>query len=129
MDFFHSIESKLSVSEAAEKIEQAAKAENFGVLSVLNFTEIMAGRGVQYDGEVIVIEICEPSQAKGFLEMDPTVASMLPCRISVTSKRGKTVVHSLRPSAMADLYQNEKMRAPAAEMEKIVRKIMESAQG
>lgn len=127
MDEFIRVESSLSVEQAVEKVQEASKANGFGVLNTLNLQQIMAGKGVNYAEAATVVEICRPGDAKTFLDADQRVAPCLPCRIAVTSQGGKTIVHTVRPSAMMRMFQNEKLEAPAKAVDEVVEKIINAA--
>ena len=125
-DFIRS-ESKLSVEEAVAKVEAASKENGFGVLNTLNLQQIMAGKGVEYAEAATVVEICQPGYAKKFLELDARVAPCLPCRIAVTSEGGKTIVHTVRPSSMMKMFQNDAIAEAAREIDEIVGRIINAA--
>ena len=127
MSDFIRVESTLSVEKAVEKVQEASKANGFGVLNTLNLQQIMAGKGVNYAEAATVVEICRPGDAKTFLEADQRVAPCLPCRIAVTSQGGKTIVHTVRPSAMMKMFQNSKLEAPAKAVDEVVEKIINAA--
>jgi uncharacterized protein (DUF302 family) len=127
IDDFIRTESKLSVEEAVKKVEEASKAEGFGVLNTLNLKQIMAGKGVEYGEAATVVEICRPGDAKTFLDADQRVAPCLPCRIAVTSQGGKTIVHTVRPSSMMRIFQNDDLIPPAKEIDDVVGRIIQAA--
>lgn len=127
MSDFIRVESTLSVEKAVEKVQEASKANGFGVLNTLNLQQIMAGKGVNYAEAATVVEICRPGDAKTFLDADQRVAPCLPCRIAVTSQGGKTYVHTVRPSAMMRMFQNNKLEAPAKAVDEVVEKIINAA--
>ncbi|MBX3459735.1 MAG: DUF302 domain-containing protein [Planctomycetes bacterium] len=120
-------DSKLSVEQAVAKVQEAAKANGFGVLGVLNLRQIMANKGVEYAEEATVVEICEPNYARRFLSTDQRVAPCLPCRIAVTSSGGKTVVQTVRPSSMMRMFNNAALEAPAVETDAFIEKIVAAA--
>jgi len=126
-DDFIRTESNLTVETAVKKVEEASKAGGFGVLNTLNLQQIMAGKGVTYSEAATVVEICRPGDAKTFLEADARVAPCLPCRIAVTSKGGKTYVHTVRPSAMMRMFQNPDVEKLAAAMDGQIEKIVMAA--
>ncbi len=124
---FHNVETSLPASDAVKRVQEAALKERFGVLDVLNLKQTMAGKGVAYDDEAIVISVCEPNYAKKFLSLEPTVASCLPCRISVTTRKGKTTVSVPLPSAAFALFGNAALAKAAEETEPALKRIVEAA--
>jgi uncharacterized protein (DUF302 family) len=124
---FHNVETALSAADAAKRVQDAVLKEKYGVIDVLNLKQTMAGKGVAYDDEAIVISVCEPNYAKKFLTLEPTVASCLPCRISVTTRKGKTTVSVPLPSAAFALFGNAALSKVAAETEPALKRIVEAA--
>lgn len=120
-------ESDLSVADAVAKVEAASIENGFGVINTLDLKAIMAKKGVEYGDAATVVEICQPHHAKAFLEKEPRVAPCLPCRIAVTSKDGKTIVQSVRPSAMMAIFDNPEIETLAKEIDEVVEKIVGSA--
>ncbi len=126
-DAFHNVQTKLSAADAAKRVQDAVLKEKFGVIDVLNLKQIMAGKGVAYDDEAIVISVCEPNFAKKFLLVEPTVASCLPCRISVTTCKGTTTVSVPLPSASFALFKNPALTKLASETEAALKRMIEAA--
>lgn len=124
---FHNVETKLSAADAAKRVQDAALKEKFGVIDVLNLKQTMAGKGVSYDDEAIVIAVCEPNYAKKFLTLEPTSASCLPCRISVTTRNGKTTVSVPLPSQAFAIFGNDKLNKLAAETEPALERMADAA--
>ncbi|MCB9892822.1 MAG: DUF302 domain-containing protein [Planctomycetes bacterium] len=128
-DEFIRAESRLPLAEAVSRVESASKAEGFGVLNTLNLQQIMAGKGVKYAEGATVVEICRPGDAKSFLEADQRVAPCLPCRIAITTQGGKTYIHTVRPSVMMGMFQNEKLTVPAKAIDTQLERIIATAAG
>lgn len=124
---FYTVESKLSAADAAKRLQEAVLKEKYGVIDVLNLKQIMAGKGVTYDDEAIVVSVCEPNYARKFLTLENTVASCLPCRISVTSRRGKTYISLPLPSAMFGLFSNGELAKAGAETEAALKRMVDAA--
>ena len=76
-------EAKGTVEEVVARLEEAVKANKFGVLGVINLKEKMEAKGVSFGRECVIVEACNPMQAKKVLEADMTISTALPCRVSV----------------------------------------------
>ncbi len=124
---FHNVETNLSAADAAKRIQDAALKEKFGVLDVMNLKQTMAGKGITYDDEAIVISVCEPNYAKKILTLESTAASCLPCRISVTTRKGLTTASVPLPSATFALFNNPALTKLAAETEPMLKRIVDAA--
>ena len=116
-----------TVSAIAEAMPAAAAANLFGVMLVHNFREIMAKKGVEFTRECLVFEVCQPQQAKHVLETEMDFSTVLPCRISVYEENGKTVLATLKPTALVAMLNAPMLTEVAQEVEKSIIKIMQDA--
>jgi len=53
-----------TVSEAAASLQAAVAANNFGVMQIHNLKETMTKKGVEFDRECLIFEVCQPKEAK-----------------------------------------------------------------
>src|SRR6266550_2749372 len=119
-----------SVSEAAAALQAAVQANRFGVMQVHNLKETMAKKGVDFGRECLIFEVCQPQQAKKVLEENMSISTMLPCRISLYEEGGKTILASLKPTALLAMFNVPQLEGVAQEVEETIIKIMnETAKG
>ena len=118
-----------SISEVASALAVAAQANRFGVMQVHNLKETMAKKGVAFTRECLIFEVCQPQQAKEVLERNMSISTMLPCRISVYEEEGKTILATLKPTALLEIFGEPQLRSVAHEVEDTIIKIMQQAAG
>ena len=119
-----------SLSEAAAALQAAVQANRFGVMQVHNLKETMAKKGVDFGRECLIFEVCQPQQAKKVLEENMSISTMLPCRISLYEEGGKTILASLKPTALLAMFNVPQLQGVAQEVEESIIKIMnETAKG
>lgn len=53
-----------SVSEAAVALHAAVQANHFGVMQVHNLKETMTKKGVEFERECLIFEVCQPQQSE-----------------------------------------------------------------
>ena len=80
-----------TMSEAAAALHATVQANHFGVMQVHDLKETMAKKGVEFDHECLIFEVCQPQQAKKVLDQNMSVSTALPCRISIYEEGGKTI--------------------------------------
>ena len=123
-----SMDSRKSLDRIREDLPRACAAHKFGVLGVHDLKEKMREKGVEYRGDCLVFEVCNPHQAKVVLEANPDISTALPCRISVYSTPdGKTRLSTMRPTALIDLFDSRELRTVAEEVEEALHAIMKEA--
>src|ERR1019366_4417130 len=116
-----------SVSEAAIALHAAVQANRFGVMQVHNLKETMAKKGVEFERECLIFEVCQPQQAKKVLDQNMSVSTALPCRISIYAEGGKTILATLKPTTLLALFNTPQLAGVAQEVENTMVKIMKEA--
>lgn len=90
-------------------------------------TRILSGKGVAFDRECLIFEVCQPEQAKKVLDENMSVSTALPCRISIYEEGGKTILASLKPTTLLALFHTPQLENVAQEVENTLVKIMKEA--
>ena len=116
-----------SVSEAAAALRASVQANHFGVMQVHNLKETMIKKGVEFDRECLIFEVCQPQQAKKVLDENMSVSTALPCRISIYEENGRTVLAALKPTKLLAMFNTPQLETVAQEVEDVMMKIMNEA--
>jgi uncharacterized protein (DUF302 family) len=116
-----------SIIEVATALPVSAQANRFGVMQIHNLKETMAKKGIEFTRECLIFEVCQPQQAKEVLERNMSISTMLPCRISVYQEEGKTVLATLKPTALLEVFGEPQLKPMAQEVENTIIKIMKEA--
>jgi len=116
-----------TVTEAAAALQASVQANHFGVMQVHNLKDTMTKKGVEFIPECLVFEVCQPQQAKKVLDENMSISTALPCRISIYKEGGKTVLATLKPTALLALFGAPQLEAVAREVEASIVKIMKEA--
>lgn len=99
-------ESTLSVvcdrpfDEVAQRLEGSIVANDLGILQVHDFGRLLRARGMALEHHCRVYEVCNPRLAAQLIDIDPGLAHVLPCRISMHDRGGVTTVTTPMPSAL-----------------------------
>lgn len=122
------VESDKSVAQAAADLELAIAERKFGVLHTHNIHATLNAKGVPFEPECLVLEVCNPLQAARVLTEDMDMNMALPCRVSVYQKNGRTVIGMLSPRAMLQsLSDSPALAQVAAEVEQVLTEAIEAA--
>ena len=116
-----------NVNEAAAALQAAVQANRFGVMQVHNLKETMAKKGVEFEHECLIFEVCQPQQAKKVLDQNMSVSTALPCRISIHEEGGKTILATLKPTTLLAMFDSPELKPVAQEVEDTIVKIMKEA--
>ena len=117
-----------SVAEARDRLTDALKQRKFGVLHIHNLKATLNSKGVPFETECEVLEVCNPGQAAKVLSEDIDLNMALPCRVSVYEKGGRTQIGMMSPKAMLeDLSDSPVLREVAGEVEAVLTEAIEEA--
>jgi uncharacterized protein (DUF302 family) len=70
------------------------------VLHVHDLGATLRSKGIAFDEECKIFEVCNPVQAAKVLSTDMRLNMVLPCRISVFTEKGKTNIGLIKPLQM-----------------------------
>ena len=116
-----------TVSATAAALQAAVQANHFGVMQVHNLKETMVKKGVAFERECLIFEVCQPQQAKKVLDQNMSVSTALPCRVSIYEEGGKTILATLQPTALLAMFHSPQLEGVAQEVEDTIVKIMKEA--
>jgi uncharacterized protein (DUF302 family) len=90
--------------ETVARVREALAVQGFGVLTEIDLRATLAAKlGVDVPSQVI-LGACRPQLAHRALEIDPSIAAVLPCNVVVRSLgETTTVVEAFDPDAMTAL--------------------------
>lgn len=110
---------------AVGKVEEALKAEGFGVLTRIDVKETLKAKiGVDFRPYTI-LGACNPTLAHQALKLEDKVGTMLPCNVVVQAlDDGRTEVAAIDPVASMQAIDNPDLKKAAGEVrEKLARVI------
>ena len=94
-----------NVDDVRTGIEAALKARRFGTLHVHDVTGTLNSKGVSFDTQMLIMDICNPQLAKRALDTtDNRIAPLLPCSVALWQDGDDVVVRFLKPVALARFF-------------------------
>ena len=126
---YYTVETSKSFEQAAADLDTAVKKHGFGVLHIHDLGSTLRSKGIAFDEQCRVFEVCNPAQAAKVLTADMRLNMALPCRISVFTQQGKTIIGLIKPAEMLEaLSQDPALRQVAKEVEASTIRIVDEAQ-
>ena len=116
-----------SLAEIDRGLHESAAKHQFGIIATHNLTETMAKKGVEFGGECLIYEVCNPHQAKKVLEANGAVSTALPCRISVYREGDAYKLATLLPTEMIKSFGSPELEPVAKEVETVLKAMMDEA--
>jgi len=106
-----------SFEQAAEDLKKAVQNHKFGVLWELNFKDKLKEKGLDFDRNFKVMEVCNPAKAKEVLEQNIEVGFFLPCKMVVFEDGGAVYIGMLRPTGIIGLMGGKDLMTVAKDVE------------
>jgi uncharacterized protein (DUF302 family) len=125
---YYIVETHKSFDQAATDLESAVKHHGFGVLHIHDLGNTLRTKGIAFAENCKVFEVCNPTQAAKVLAADMRLNMALPCRISVYTEKGKTMIGLIKPVPMlTSLSQDTELTEIAEEVEQKVMQMVDEA--
>ena len=115
----------LPFETVCQRLPEIATSHKFGVLANHNLREKMESKGVPFGRECRVLEVCNPKQAQVVLNQAIAVSTALPCRISIYEEGGRTILATIKPTALLTMFNAPGAAATAREVEDEMVRIMD----
>jgi uncharacterized protein (DUF302 family) len=115
---YYIVETDKPFDKVLADLEAAVKGNGFGILNIHDLGTTLRNKGIAFDEQCKIFEICNPVQAAKVLSTDMRLNMVLPCRISVFTEKGKTKIGLIRPVQMLSaLSQDATLEHVAKEVE------------
>lgn len=125
---YYIVETGKSFVQASADLDSAVKRLGFGVLHVHDLGTTLRSKGIAFDEQCKVFEVCNPGQAAKVLSTDMRLNMALPCRISVFTDKGKTKIGLIKPVQMLSaLSQDAALVQVAKEVEEKTIRMVDEA--
>lgn len=129
MEFTRRIEFDATYDEAIPAVIEALKGQGFGVLTEIDVRQTLKEK-LDIDVEPqVILGACNPQLAHRALEIDPRVATLLPCNVVVRSENGRTIVEALDPKIIAAISDNPALAPIADEAGERIQKALNTLRG
>jgi Uncharacterized conserved protein len=127
MDLNYEVKTSKTFLAAVEDLKKTLSENSFGVLWELNFKDKLAEKGLDFQPNFKVLEVCNPRQAKEVLERDIEVGYFLPCKMVVYEKDNSVFMGMMRPTSMISILESDELLSIAQNVEMVLKKALDEA--
>ncbi|MGF7060679.1 DUF302 domain-containing protein [Brassicibacter mesophilus] len=106
--------------EAVSSIAKSLEEQKFGVLWKLNFKDKLHEKGVEFDKNFTILEVCNPHKAKEVLTKHIDVGYFLPCKIVVYEDSGSVKIGMMSPKTLIGLLGYDDLQDVSKDVEEIM---------
>lgn len=119
-------ETELPFAETVARCREALAREGFGVLTEIDVQATLKKK-LDVDREpYLILGACHPPSAHRALTAVPEVGVLLPCNVTISLERGKTVVRAMNPEAALGLLASPIVADVAREVGAALRRVVEA---
>ena len=125
---FYFATTKKTFHDACESLENSIKHHGYGLLHSYDFKKIFQEKGVDFDKDCRIFEVCNPSQAKRVMDHDMKLNMALPCRISVYTEKDEVKIGMVSPLKMLNVLSRDEIALKVArEVDATLRQVIDEA--
>ena len=127
MKIFYEKQTDKSLQDAIDALEKNLKTDGFGVLWQVNFKDKLKEKGLEFKDDFVVLEVCNPKQAKEVLEFNIHIGYVLPCKMVVRSEEGKTYIGMTSPEVLIGLFDSPELLEVAKKVSNSLKTAIEAS--
>lgn len=127
MSMVYEKKTEKSYEKALEDLKKALTERKFGVLWEMNFKDKLQEKGLEFNKNFNVMEVCNPPKAKVVLDRHLEAGYMLPCKMVVYEKEDGVRIGMMKPTSLAGIMEGMELDDVAIEVEQILADAIEAA--
>lgn len=127
MDLKYEVKTSKTFFTAVADLKKTLSENSFGVLWELNFKDKLAEKGLEFRQNFMVLEVCNPKQAKEVLDHHIEAGYFLPCKMVVYEKDNSVFMGMMRPTSLIGMLEQEKLDSIAQQVETVLKKALDEA--
>lgn len=107
----------LSFEETINRLIKELSEHKFGVLSTIPLSDKFLDKGLEFEGKIRILDVCNPIEAYSVYKIDPLAMNFLPCKFVVREDKGKVTIEMIRPTDLIRLLNNNELTQFALKIE------------
>ncbi|HZK52608.1 MAG TPA: DUF302 domain-containing protein [Desulfosporosinus sp.] len=127
MDVNYEVKTSKSFITAVEDLKKRLVENQFGVLWEVNFKDKLEEKGLDFHQNFMVLEVCNPKQAKEVLDLSIEVGYFLPCKMVVYEKENNVFMGMVRPTSLIGMLGKTELLNLAYQVETVLKKALDEA--
>jgi len=125
MKIIYKKKSKDPVELIVSRLKDNLESTNFGILWALDLKDKINSKGIEFENDYLIFEICNPQVAKEILNIDLDIGVFLPCKVVVYRESNETVIGMAKPTMLVDLVDTS-ARKIAVNLENQLKEIIDT---
>lgn len=118
MNFYYEKKTKKTLDQTLEALKKNLSDHSFGVLWELDFKDTLLSKGLEFDKEIKVLEVCNPARAQEVLNEYLDAGYVLPCKMVVYEEDDYVHIGMVSPIKLIDLLEHDALKEIGDDIEK-----------
>ncbi|HEY8890887.1 MAG TPA: DUF302 domain-containing protein [Clostridium sp.] len=127
MNIKYEVKVEKKFGEAVESLKKSLSVNKFGVLWELDFKDKLKEKGLEFDTNFKILEVCNPVKAKEVLSKNIEAGYFLPCKMVVYEKKGSVYIGMIKPTELIKMVGDKELTSIAKDIEKVLKKSIDDA--
>jgi len=106
-NILYEVSTNKNIEEVANDLKESLMEVSFGVLAEINLGDKIRAKGIEYTEKLIAFEVCNPVYADSVMKTSDLVKYLLPCKITLSTDSGKTIIGTVDFSGFEGLLNDE----------------------
>ncbi|SFK54765.1 Uncharacterized conserved protein, DUF302 family [Halobacillus dabanensis] len=115
--FHYTVETNKGIDDAVEALEASLKEEKFGVLWNFDLKDKLHEKGLAFEKEFKVLEVCNPKEAQRVLHENVMAGYFLPCKMVIYEDGEKTKIGMPKPTSLTQMVEDANIQEMARDIE------------
>lgn len=104
-------------TEAVDSVTKSLEEQSFGVLWKLNFQDKLKEKGIEFDRDFMIMEVCNPKQAANVLSTHLDAGYFMPCKVVVYESPAGVVIGTMNTEKLIGMMGYEDLSPIAADVQ------------
>lgn len=115
--FHYTVETNKRVDEAVDSLQSNLMEEKFGVLWEFDIKDKLHEKGLEFEKDFKVLEVCNPKEAQTVLNENTLAGYFLPCKMVVYNDNGTTKIGMPKPTSLIEMVEDDNIKSIAEDIE------------
>jgi uncharacterized protein (DUF302 family) len=106
-----------SFEDAIEALKESLMKRKFGTLCSIAMSDKFKEKGINYDGKLMILEVCNPFEASKIISINSKALYLLPCKIIVRETANTTTIQMTTPTSLIAIFDDSQLLEIAKRIE------------
>jgi uncharacterized protein (DUF302 family) len=116
--FHYTVTTDKNIDQACDALQSQLKEAQFGVLWDFDLKSKLNEKGLEFNRDFRILEVCNPQEAQRVLNQNLMVGYFLPCKMVVYKDGDQTKIGMPKPSALVTMVDDQEITDMAEDIEK-----------